>query len=112
MTLEDIAGMITGDGMLFMVGEDLLPKYKCDCQKSRIENGLISLGKKELDDIINTDGKAEVECKFCKKKYTFSMMIMRKQMTNEQKYAIIWLEIETFYNLYRQKSYTNKNLTR
>lgn len=71
MSLEDIAGMITGDGMLFMVGEDLLPKYKCDCQKSRIENGLISLGKTELDDIINTDGKAEVECKFCKKKYIF-----------------------------------------
>ena len=78
MTLEDIAGMITGDGMLFMVGEDLLPKYKCDCQKSRIENGLISLGKKELDDIINTDGKAEVECKFCKKKYTFSKEDLEK----------------------------------
>lgn len=78
MTLEDIAGMITGDGMLFMVGEDLLPKYKCDCQKSRIENGLISLGKKELEDIINTDGKAEVECKFCKKKYTFSKEDLEK----------------------------------
>lgn len=78
MTLEDIAGMITGDGMLFMVGEDLLPKYKCDCQKSRIENGLISLGKKELEDIINTDGKAEVECKFCKKKYTFSKEELEK----------------------------------
>ena len=78
MSLEDIAGMITGDGMLFMVGEDLLPKYKCDCQKSRIENGLISLGKKELEDIINTDGKAEVECKFCKKKYTFSKEELEK----------------------------------
>jgi molecular chaperone Hsp33 len=78
MTLEDIAGMITGDGMLFMVGEDLFPKYKCDCQKSRIENGLISLGKKELEDIINTDGKAEVECKFCKKKYTFSKEELEK----------------------------------
>lgn len=78
MSLEDIAGMITGDGMLFMVGEDLLPKYKCDCQKSRIENGLVSLGKKELEDIINTDGKAEIECKFCKKKYTFSKEDLEK----------------------------------
>ena len=78
MSLEDIAGMITGDGMLFMVGEDLFPKYKCDCKKNRIENGLISLGKKELDDIINTDGKAEVECKFCKKKYTFSKEDLEK----------------------------------
>ena len=77
-TLEDIAGMITGDGMLFMVGEDLTPKYKCDCKKSRIENGIISLGKKEIDNIINTDGKAEVVCKFCKKVYNFSKEDLEK----------------------------------
>ena len=78
MSLEDIAGMITGDGMLFMVGEDLLPKYKCDCQKSRIKNGLVSLGAKEIQDIIDTDGKAEVVCKFCKKKYEFSKEDLEK----------------------------------
>jgi len=77
-SLEDIAGMITGDGMLFMLGEDLYPEYKCDCKKSRIEKGLISLGAKELDDMIKTDGKAEVECKFCKKKYVFSKVDLEK----------------------------------
>lgn len=71
-SLEDIAGMITGDGMLFMVGDDLFPKYECDCEKSRIKQGLVSLGAAEIDDMINTDGKAEIECKFCKKKYVFS----------------------------------------
>lgn len=71
-TLEDIAGMITGDGMVFMLGEDLIPEYKCDCKKSRIEKGIISLGEKEIDNIINTDGHAEVVCKFCKKSYDFS----------------------------------------
>lgn len=78
MALEDIAGKITGDGMLFMVGEDLFPKYKCDCKKSRIEKGLSSLGVKELDNMINTDGKAEVICKFCKKKYVFSRENLEK----------------------------------
>lgn len=77
-TLEDIAGMITGDGMLFMIGEDLLPEYKCDCQKSRIKNGIVSLGAKEIQDIIDTDGKAEVVCKFCKKKYEFSKEELEK----------------------------------
>lgn len=80
-SLEDIAGLITGDGMLFMVGEDLLPKYKCDCKKSRIEKGLISLGEKELDSIINTDGKAEVVCRFCKKVYNFSKEELEKLKT-------------------------------
>ncbi|MBQ3407786.1 MAG: Hsp33 family molecular chaperone HslO [Clostridia bacterium] len=78
MSLEDIAGLITGDGMLFMVGEDLFPEYKCDCKRSRIEKGLVSLGATELDDMINTDGKAEVECKFCKKKYVFSRADLEK----------------------------------
>lgn len=78
MTLEDIAGRITGDGMLYMIGEDLFPKYECDCKRSRIEKGLISLGVKELDEMINTDGKAEVVCKFCKKKYVFSKENLEK----------------------------------
>ena len=39
---------------------------------SLIEKGLISLGKQELENIINTDGKAEIKCSFCKKKYDFN----------------------------------------
>ncbi len=71
-SLEDIAGLIAGDGTIFFYNDELKPEYKCDCKKSRIEKGLISLGKKELDNIINSDGKAEVQCKFCKKNYEFS----------------------------------------
>lgn len=70
-SLEEIAELICGEENLLILGEDLNPEYKCDCKKSRIEKGLISLGKKELEDIINTDGKAEVECRFCKEKYEF-----------------------------------------
>ena len=36
--------------------------------------------------------------------YNFKI-IMRKQMTNRQKNATIQLDIETFYNLYRQKEF-------
>ena len=44
--------------------------YKCDCSKERIERALISLGKDELSDIIKEQGKAEMTCRFCNKKYT------------------------------------------
>lgn len=44
-------------------------KYRCDCSKERIDRALISLGKAELEDIINTDGKAELTCQFCPKIY-------------------------------------------
>lgn len=47
------------------------PEYKCNCSKERMERALISLGKAELTSIINEDGKAELCCQFCKKKFSF-----------------------------------------
>lgn len=46
--------------------------YQCDCSQERIEKALIALGEKELCDMIEKDGKAEVKCYFCNKKYHFS----------------------------------------
>lgn len=47
------------------------PKYRCICSRKYIEEVLISLGKKELDEIINTQGKIKVDCQFCNKEYLF-----------------------------------------
>lgn len=47
-------------------------EYKCDCSRERIENILISLGKEELQDMIEKDGKGEVICHFCNTKYNFT----------------------------------------
>ena len=47
----------------------ILYKFYKDVNKVK---GLISLGKQELENIINTDGKAEIKCSFCKKKYDFN----------------------------------------
>jgi len=48
------------------------PGYKCNCSKERMERALISLGRKELEKIIEEDGKAELCCHFCKNNFTFS----------------------------------------
>lgn len=71
-SLEEIAELACGDDKILTLISDLLPKYECDCSRLRMEKGLISLGEKELEEIINTDGKAEIVCKFCNKKYNFS----------------------------------------
>lgn len=53
-------------------------EYKCDCNREKIESMLISLGKKEIEDIINEDGKAEVVCHFCNTKYNFDKSELEK----------------------------------
>ena len=44
---------------------DSYPKYECLCSKDYIEKILLSMGKAELYDIINTQGKISVNCQFC-----------------------------------------------
>ena len=52
--------------------EKLAPEFVCDCSREKIEAALISMGRAELEDIIEKDGKAELTCRFCNEKYLFS----------------------------------------
>lgn len=46
--------------------------FVCDCSKDRMERALISVGKKDLEEIKEQDGQAELVCPFCNDKYVFS----------------------------------------
>lgn len=46
--------------------------YKCNCSKERVERALISLGKKELQKLIDEQGQVELNCHFCDKVYQFN----------------------------------------
>ena len=46
-------------------------KWECDCSEDRLEHVLMTIGEKELSDIIEEDGQAELVCQFCCKKYHF-----------------------------------------
>ncbi|MGO1581337.1 MAG: Hsp33 family molecular chaperone HslO [Peptoniphilaceae bacterium] len=46
--------------------------YECDCSRDKVTESLISLGRKELENIIEEDGEAEVKCYFCNKDYNFN----------------------------------------
>ena len=70
-SLEDIARTVTGDENVLILAQELDIKYECDCSKEKFEKGLISIGKEELTKIIEEDGKAEITCHFCNKKYNF-----------------------------------------
>ena len=71
MTPEDILGQVCGTlGVVFMETTEV--SYKCYCTRERVESALISLGKKELEEI-HADGKNfPVECQFCDTVYEFT----------------------------------------
>lgn len=74
---EEIMNEILGDfDMQVLDKVDL--KFQCDCSREKIENVIISLGKKEIGDIIEEDGKAEVVCQYCNKKYLFNKEDLNK----------------------------------
>lgn len=78
ISLEQIAKVVTGDNNIKIIDDTIKPEYKCDCSREKIEKGLIAIGEKELQDIINTDGKAETVCQFCNKKYHFNKEELEK----------------------------------
>ena len=72
MSLEDIVRKVTGDENALFLINDLKVEFKCDCSKERFADGLASIGKEEINKIIEEDGKADTKCHFCNKEYHFS----------------------------------------
>lgn len=72
---------LTPEGILETVLEgldiewtDTLPvQFHCNCSKERVEKALISIGKKELKDMIAERKPIEVKCHFCNKAYEFTV---------------------------------------
>ena len=71
-TPEEILDTLLGDFGLEIL--DRMPTgFHCDCEKSRVEKAIISIGRKEINDMIEEGKPIEVSCHFCNKIYTFSV---------------------------------------
>ena len=70
-TPEDIVQQLL-EGYEIEYFDNIPTKYLCDCSRERTDRALISLGETELKKIIEEDGKAEITCHFCDKKYSYT----------------------------------------
>lgn len=57
-------------------------RWDCDCSRERIEKALMTIGKKDLKEIIEEDGQAELQCHFCLKKYSFNRDELQQILDN------------------------------
>lgn len=65
--IKDILGDIEFD-----VFDEADVSYYCDCTRARVENALISMGEKDMTEIIEEGKDIDVSCQFCDKIYTFT----------------------------------------
>ena len=72
LSLTDIAKKVTGDEKVQIIDENTTPIYECDCSKEHMAEGLATLNEDVLKQMIEEDGKAELVCHFCNKKYEFN----------------------------------------
>ena len=71
LTPEEILGQVCGDlGVVFM--ETTPVEYKCYCSRDRVISALVSLGKKEVTEIMEEGKPFPVECQFCDTVYSFT----------------------------------------
>ena len=70
-TLEEILAVYL-EGIEYDVFDEIQNGYECNCSRERTDRALISLGKKELTDIYESDEQTEMTCQFCGRKYTYT----------------------------------------
>ena len=71
-TPEEILELLLGD-MDLVINDRMETRFHCNCDKHRIEKALISVGEKELKDMINEGKPIEVNCHFCNTHYNFAV---------------------------------------
>ncbi|WBW99400.1 Hsp33 family molecular chaperone HslO [Oceanirhabdus sp. W0125-5] len=76
-TIEDILKLIFED-MNLQILEEEKPEYKCDCSRDKVEKALISIGKEELQNIVDENKVEEIACQFCSTRYEFTPEDIKK----------------------------------
>ena len=66
------------DGMNIEIQDKLPTEFACNCSRSRLEKALISIGAKELQNMIDDGEEIEMKCHFCSKAYRFSVEELKK----------------------------------
>ncbi len=69
---EEMLGLLL-QGMEMEITDRMPARFYCNCHKERVEKALISIGKREIEEMISENKPIEVNCQFCNTSYTFSV---------------------------------------
>ena len=61
------------EGMDVEFTDTMSTEFTCNCSKERVEKALISIGRKDIQEMINDGKEIEMHCHFCNTSYSFSV---------------------------------------
>ena len=61
------------EGFDVQINEKTDTRFHCNCSKERVEKALISIGRKELNEMIQEGKPIEMNCHFCNTNYNFTV---------------------------------------
>jgi molecular chaperone Hsp33 len=71
-TPEQLLGLLL-EGMEVEITDTMPVEFYCNCDRNRVEKALISIGRKELEEMIAEGKEIEMNCQFCNSKYCFTV---------------------------------------
>ena len=77
LTPEGILEELLGD-LGFTVNDTIPAAFSCNCSKERVEKAIISIGSKEIREMIRDGKPIEVKCHFCNEAYSFNIEELKK----------------------------------
>ena len=66
------------EGFVMQINEKTDTRFHCNCTRERVEKALISIGRKELNEMIQEGKPIEMNCHFCNTNYTFTVEEMKE----------------------------------
>ena len=78
---EEILEEVLGD-MDLKINDRTYPVFTCDCNRDRLESVLLTIGKGELEAILEEDGQAELVCHYCNSVYNFDEEDIKRLIEN------------------------------
>ena len=79
MTPEQILEHILG-GMDLEILDTIPARFYCNCSKDRVSKAVMSIGKKDLQEMIDDNKPIEVNCHFCNSHYTFDVEELQEML--------------------------------
>ena len=81
MTPEDMMERLLGEFGVSVL-DKIDTQFECNCSKNRVAKAVMSIGKKDLKEMVDDGKPIEVNCHFCNEKYEFSVEELKEMLAS------------------------------